>query len=168
MSKMISLPLGKGVSKFPNLTLAKPEFQKGSEQKAGSDLEFIKTLADRGRLVFSDDNTQSTTGSFASIIPQNGETFYLLGGSWNLTLTPADDCSITLRNDGSSREIVGAITDSNEGNFYGIWNTKLDALIGNGVKAYDLLFTTAGGGPTANANIYGYLLPSETLSSRGG
>ena len=164
----IKVPLGQSLTKFPNIKRSIPEFSKKAPEQATSDLSFLKIMADTGRLVFSTDNTQGADGSFAAIIPQNGETFYFLGGSWNLTLTPNDDVSITLRNDGSSIESVGAVAGTTGENHFGTWKTTLDSLIGNGTKAYDILYAEAGGGPNARANIYGYILPSETLSSRGG
>ena len=165
----IQVPLGQSLTKFPNIRRSKPEFEKGvAEKAAGSDIEFFKTLADRGRLVFSTDNTQSSTGTFGAITPQNGETFYFLGGSWQIELGLVSSGELDLRNDGIVRESISfanSNVDFRESN--GLWALKFDSLIGNGTRTYDMLFTETEAAIVANASIFGYILPSETLSSRG-
>ena len=102
----IQVPLGQSLTKFPNIRRSKPEFEKGvAEKTAGSDLEFTKILADRGQLVFSTDNTATVTQSLGAITPQNGETFYFIGGSWEFTLDASSSGTLALRNDGIEREI---------------------------------------------------------------
>jgi len=163
----ISLPIGKGITKFPNLKLSKPEFRKGiAEKQAGSDIEFFKIMADRGRLVFSDVDTTSNSGSMSAITPNNGDTFYFLGGSWQMFLAGNSEGSIELRNDGISRERISHL-NQDPVQVRGAWELRFDALIGDGVKSYDLLFTEVTAAVIATTNIYGYILPSETLSSRG-
>ncbi len=163
----IQVPLGQSLTKFPNIKMAKPEFTKRTEDKAGSDIEFFKILADRGRMVFSTDNTQASTGSFAAIIPNNGETFYFIGGAWELAAEIDSAATIELRNDGISRESVSVLTDLVAREERGAWQLKFDSLIGDGSKTYDILMTETTNPVVASANIYGYILPSETLSSRG-
>ena len=164
----IQVPLGQSLTKFPNIKMAKPEFEKGiGEKQAGSDIEFLKTLADRGRLAFGSGSLVNT-GTIASITPLNGETFYFLGGSWQFDMGITAGGSIQLRNNGVVREEVSSQSGLEVLMTNGVWVVKFDSLIGNGVKTYDLLFTRDTTVLTVNASMYGYILPSETLSSRGG
>ena len=168
----ISVPIGKGTGKtltelkFPDIPRAKPDI-KFSEKTANSDLEFIKLLADQGRLVFSTNNTATTTTAFAEIIPLNGETFYFFNSNWSVTTTSGGATgTLEIRNDGVSRESI-LIPTSSQGITHGVWGLRFDSLVGDGVKQFDAFLTESVNPLTANCSISGYILPSETLSSRG-
>ena len=131
-----------------------------TEKTANSDLEFLKQLADQGRLVTAT-GSRTTTGTLAEIIPQNGETFYLIDAQYNFDSSSAL-ATIELRNDGTVKSIITSPGTP----IVGFFAVKFDSLVGNGVKQYDVLVTDVGT-TTADVTINGYLLPSETVSSRG-
>ena len=154
----VSVPI-KPKDKF-GFTRSQPE--QGQDQKAPqSDLEFLKHLSDKGRLV-SATGSRTTTGTLATITPQNGETFYLISAQYNF-FSSSTVATIELRNDGTIKSVLtGTSSDTN----IGVFAVPFDSLIGNGVKVYDVLVTVVGT-TRVDITINGYILPSETLSSRG-
>ena len=165
----IKVPIGRGltqqIEKFPNIPKATPEFDKTEFRSSNSDLEFFKRIADEGRLRIDQGSftTASQTGTAASIIPNPGETFYLIRASY-VQKTQISG-SIRLQNDGVNREVVTSPgANLTVSGFFGV---ATDALIGDGVKEYRI---RAGQGAGTNSNsgtIIGYVETSPTRSSRG-
>ncbi len=157
----ITVPIGKGITKFPNIKQAIPEFTKTNFEEAPTDQVFLKRIHDEGRFRTSE-GARSTDGIMASIVPLNGETFYLLGGKFQLQTTGGG--RIELNNDGVIRERYGAEIN---GIVKGAWVITTDSLIGDGIKAYTVDLTNESGASAVSGSIFGYIESSPTLSSRG-
>ena len=157
----IQVPIGKGITKFPSFKQAQPEFTKLAATDAKTDQAFLKTIHDEGRFRI-DEGARSTDGTMASIIPLNGETFYLLGGKYQIQTTGGG--RIELNNDGVIRERYGAEIN---GIVKGAWVITTDSLIGDGIKAYTVDLTNESGASAVSGSIFGYIESSPTLSSRG-
>ena len=162
----IKVPIGRGltqqIEKFPNIPKSIPEFEKISFVDSTTDLAFLKQIHDGVRLITSE-GSRSTDGEMASIVPLNGETFYLLGGKYQIQTTGGG--RMELNNDGVIRERYNAeINDIVKG----AWVITTDSLRGNGTKAYTVDLFNESGTTAVSGSIFGYVQASPTLSSRGG
>ena len=92
MTKMIKVPIGKGITQL---------LQKPLVPKAPNDLSFLRDLSDEGSLISEFGNTQTPS---AIIIPPNGTTFFFLGG-WVQNASVTTD-TFTLNFDGTTIETV--------------------------------------------------------------
>ena len=158
----IQVPISEANLEFPKFKRSIPEFSKFEASKTNTDLQFMKDLADRGKFR-TREGSRSDSGTVASFTPNQGETFYFLGGTWVFNTDGGG--SVRLLNDGVVRERQNADTvNQTRGN----WNLEGDSLIGNNSKAYTIELVNESGSSACSGSIFGYVEQSETLSSRGG
>ena len=116
------------------------------------DIAFMRQLAVQGRLVFAQGEA-TTAATNASIIPPNGTTFFWLSGSVS-NISSASQIRFTVENDGMVREdlIISSVVVSLG---YTPLALKMDALVGDGVKAFTIERQTSTTG-TTSATIMGW------------
>ncbi len=131
-------------------------------ERSTTDLQFLKTIHDEGRFRISE-GSRSTDGTMASIVPNQGETFYFLGGKFQIQTTGGG--RIELNNDGVIRERYSAVIN---GIVEGAWKLTTDSLRGDGIKAYTVDLANESGASAVSGSIFGYIIASPTISSRGG
>ena len=144
--------------------LGKRSPQSKKFQNTTSDLEFLKEISDFGEVIIRSGN-RSTTGTAVSFVVPDGKTFYFISGFFQISTQTSG--SIRLQNDGVTREDYVGIAGTVEA-FRGAWQLPTDSLIGDGVKAYTIDVTAGAGTNRIGGSIVGYIINSETLSSRGG
>ncbi len=107
----IQVPIGKGITKFPNIKRSIPEFTKGSISRFENDITFLKDKADRDSYVqlFA---SNSTAGAIVSITPDTGTTFYFLAGQ--CTNDSGSEDTFTLTSDQFSTLGQGGLTNTVE------------------------------------------------------
>ena len=110
------------------------------------DIAFLRQLSIQGRMRYF----QGTNTAGITIIPTQGETLFIGGGSWTVDGSIGAK-QINVQNDGNSRELlVFATTISGNGNFqFGV-----DSLVGNGVKQFTV---TGSAVNTTRFNIWGWV-----------
>ena len=96
-----------------------------------TDLAFLKKLGDEGKLI-TRSGTRTSDGNIVSIVPNTGETFYYLFGSWSIIT--GTDCTITLENDGNVIESVVVIASQSPQN--GLFVSKFNSMIGDRIRAF--------------------------------
>ena len=154
----IQVPIGRGL-------LQQPQQQKEQFTKSLSDREFLKQLADEGRLVGSTASDIITTTAdliINSIVPPNGSTFYFISGSW-VNSMGAPRVTLELRLDGVA--IEGYTNSLTSTMLKGDWLTDF-SMKGDGTKAITVVAieSAAGAGSFVSSNICGYF--QNTVSSR--
>ncbi len=142
--------------------ISQPEKGIGTETESLTDIAFLKKLGDEGKLI-TRSGTRTTVGTIVSIIPSNGETFYYLFGSWSIQTTGS--ATATLNN--NANEIESVTVDSTQVTRDGLFVTKFNAMIGDGIRAFTVELDAETGATTAQASITGFIEKSKTLSSRG-
>ena len=150
----ISVPIKQGTAilKFPNIPRSKPEFLKNPESKATSKQQFLKELADQGKLIALEGQRLSAAGKGVVITftPNNGTTFYLLSAV--MSSSGAADLGMD--------KVIGGVTlnvNIKELSAAGSIDCTIEgyAFVGNGIDELRLV----GGvdGRDYNANLSGYL-----------
>ena len=84
-----------------------------------------------------------------SIIPPNGQTLFIGGGSWQGVGSGASR-SITVTNDGNIRETILIVTTFSNS---GIFQFGIDSLVGNNTKEYKV----SGSGNILSFNLWGWV-----------
>ena len=142
----ITVPIGKGITKFPSQRFSKPEFEKKPPQIANSDLAFLQNLTENLRLVIQTGSI-ATANDIITVTPDTGTTFYFLGGVIQNTDTLEGEFQIV--NNGTIREIVLLQPDE-------IYEIKLplDRLVGNMVDTFTITGNTAA--ISATASLFGW------------
>ena len=159
----IKVPIGRAIleqrDKF-GFPISQPELGIGKDTESLTDLAFLKKLGDEGKLI-TRSGTRTTNGTVVSIIPNTGETFYYLFGSWSMR---TGNITLTLENDGN--EIESVSMDNTQVAVNGLWVTKFNAMIGDGQRIFSVeMVETATS--IATASITGFIEKSSTVSSRG-
>ena len=95
------------------------------------DIAFLRQLSIQGRMRYFTGVITAGSQTPISIIPVNGETLFIGGGSWSGGSSNA--INITVSNDAQVREIV-FISAANISN--GSFQFKLDSLVGDGIKEF--------------------------------
>ena len=127
----IQVPLGKSLTKFPNIKLSKPQegFPKIPE-RATSDKAFLVNLAKTGRMVYF--LNEGAGNDLITITPPTGTTFFFLA-SVITNQQAAASSVVSLINDGFVRERVVLQADERYQ-----FKLPIDRLIGDGMKNFRL------------------------------
>ena len=148
----IKVPIGKRFEE-------RERFLEKMTQQPTSDIQFLKKLADEGKVI----NRSATTSDNATVVvtfaPPNGSTFYLLKTS--CTGANGGDVFLEFTN---PTELIDeqAFPAVNTNVQFTITNVSL---VGNGSRALQIRTASNGGSLTCSFN--GYIENSTTLSSRG-
>ena len=161
----IQVPIGKGITKFPNIKRSQPEFipqqkEKSPELTASTEGAWLKSLADQGKLrVIVGGGAGVATETV--ITPASGETFHLIGASGDASGAG----SLTLRAIvGGDSKIIDVMRFTTEQLNAEVKNARGFSLVGNGI---DILQWTLQAGASYNDRVLGYIENTETQSSRG-
>ncbi len=144
----IKVPIGRGVAQFV------PEVQK--PQAATNEGDWLKRLADEGKLISVAEATNSDNVEFLTFTPNNGETFYLISASASVTDSTTSQVRLRINAD-----IVERVQFSPELQTIPFKSTGL-SVIGDGINTMNM-FTTAG----ASGALFGYIENTPVRSSRG-
>ena len=160
---MIKVPIGKGTGKtpnelkFPNLKLSQPQEKFGVLQEIPSDRQFLKDLADQGRLVIEQgvESAGQPTTIISFIVP-NGSTFYLIEANAQSLGNGAAEADLV--SDGTVLETVGTV-GANSMPF----QTPIFSTIGNGIRTIEIIMTDNPAGGGVAATLTGYLVRSPIV-----
>ena len=145
---MIKVPIGRGAT-------LQPQRIKQPESLATTDLEFTQKLADEGKTLAITETFTGNSAQLLSFTPPNGSTFYLICGkahdsqtavAWNLSINGV--LFESFRFDGGVSQTI---------------ETKLSVVFPD-TFTIDIVSSTGG---IHRVNLFGYLEPTETTSSRG-
>ena len=150
----VTVPI-KPKDKF-GFTRSTPEI-KSPEQRAQTEGQWLKDLADEGKLVMVQEATNTNSTEFLTVTPNPGETFYLISATAAVTDSATSQVQLRLNSD-----IVERVTFTAEIASIPFKTTGL-SVVGNGINTINL-FTTLG----AAGSILGYVENTPTRSSRGG
>ncbi len=131
MSKSIKVPLGLG-----GLLWRRP--QREPKEVFHNDLEFLRDLAETGRLQIAQGGTIAAGGG-VGITPPEGTTFFLLGAQ--ISSDEVTTNIVELQNALLTRELAQLPEDTNYQ-----FKLSMDKLVGNGVREYRIISSADGAG----------------------
>ena len=100
------------------------------------DITFLRQLTIQGRMKYFVGTGRSSSPSPISFIPNDGETFFAVGGYYSGLSGSA--LSITVANNGNTRTRV---TFPAAVSFFGNFDFGIDSLVGDGIKAFTVTAT---------------------------
>ena len=127
----IKVPIGRGVAQFVS-----EEFTKKSEQKATTDLQFLKEIADKGQMITAS-GSATATGDVTSIEVPAGSTLYLITSTYSWTATGAGNANASAINLIVGPDIIESKRINLSTNDSGAFLAPFARLIGNGQTGDD-------------------------------
>ena len=116
----------------------------------------VEMIAGNGSIIKTD--RTGSTGVLGSIVPAIGKTFILYGASVSVRgIASANAVQFDLRNDGTIRESLKGNVITGIERFNEKFLTTGDALIGDGVKAYDINVSATDANYQLSTTIEGYV-----------
>ncbi len=145
----IQVPLGKSLTKFPNIRLSKPEERKTKLPSQLSDLQFLQSIveADQRKTFIFEQASRTTAGDIITITPDTGTTFFFLGAVVQ-NIDAASEGTFRIDNRDTIRERVQLQIDE-------IYDFKLpmDRLVGNMSQTFTLVVE---GGSDCEGSLWGW------------
>ncbi len=130
----IQVPIGKGITKFPNIKRSQPETIPKSED-ATNTLQFLHDLVDDGEIRSQVDST-TLSGTATSFTPNNGDTYFPI--------------SVTVGNSSASTELVEIINASSIPIVFIVptltqlkYDLTSERLVGNGTDSFSVNLVNA-------------------------
>ena len=151
----VSVPI-KPKDKF-GFTRSIPELKR-PEEKSNTELQFLKDLADQGKIISRSERGTGANQRLAEFVIPNGSTFYLLKAT---AAAASDPGQATLEFPSGTAFEVADLPTGVEISFQSVGAS----FIGNGTNSISIFVELV-----ANASVavlYGYLEASKTRSSRG-
>ena len=145
----IQVPIGKGITKFPNLRFSQPEERKTKLPSQLSDLQFLQSIveADERKTFIFEQASRTTAGDIITITPDTGTTFFFLGAVVQ-NIDAASEGTFRIDNGDTIRERVQLQIDE-------IYDFKLpmDRLVGNMSQTFTLVVE---GGSDCEGSLWGW------------
>ena len=130
--------------------------QKTPESRSTNEGEWLKQLADEGKLISLFEATTNNASEFLTFIIPAGKTFYLISANAGATDAQVATCDFRTNTDVFARATFNASQTSVTMDIQGF------SIVGDGINTINC-FTNFG----ASANIIGYLENTPVTSSRG-